>query len=300
MSRLVGDLVGERAADLTVEEIREDADVSVVIDACSTPAFLSDRRVVVVRNVGRFRADEVEPLVVYLSAPTDSTSLVLVGGGGAIPTRLRKAIQEHGHIVDVNVPSGKGRQTWISDRLKNGPVVLDRRAADLVSDRLGEDVAQLSGILDALAAAYGEGASLTAEQVEPYVGSGGVSAPWELTDAIDRGDANAALVQLHRMIGAGGRHPLVLMATLQRHYGNLLKLDGSGVSSESEAASLLGVAPFPAKKALSQSRKLGSASIKRAIELLSQADVDLRGSSAWSNDLVLDVLIARLSRLVKR
>jgi len=44
-------------------------------------------------------------------------------------------------------------------------------------------------------------------------------------------------------------------------------------------------------------RRLGSAAIGRAITLLADADLDLRGATGWPEDLVLDVLVARLSRL---
>jgi DNA polymerase-3 subunit delta len=90
------------------------------------------------------------------------------------------------------------------------------------------------------------------------------------------------------------------MATLHRHYASMLRLDGSGVTTENEAAEVLGVKPYPAKKALNQARKLGSAGLRRAIELLAAADLDLRGASAWPEELVLEVLVARLSRLAPR
>ena len=135
------------------------------------------------------------------------------------------------------------------------------------------------------------------EELEPFLGQAGGVAPWELTDAIDRGDTAGALTQLHRMLEAGERHPLVVMATLHRHYANMLRLDGAGVADERGAAKVLGVAPFPAKKALSQARRLGLAGVGRAIELLAQADLDLRGATAWPEALVMEVLVARLSRL---
>jgi DNA polymerase-3 subunit delta len=69
------------------------------------------------------------------------------------------------------------------------------------------------------------------------------------------------------------------------------------VTTENEAADVLGVKPFPAKKALAQARRLGRAGLARAIELLAAADLDLRGASSWPEELVLEVLVARLSRL---
>ncbi len=37
--------------------------------------------------------------------------------------------------------------------------------------------------------------------------------------------------------------------------------------------------------------------MQRAIALLAQADLDLRGAKEWPEDLVMEVLVARLSRL---
>jgi DNA polymerase-3 subunit delta len=102
------------------------------------------------------------------------------------------------------------------------------------------------------------------------------------------------------MMDAGERHPLVVMATLHRHYASMLKLDGSGVVSEQDAAALLGMAPFPAKKAMSQARRLGWAGIARAMTLLADADLALRGAAGWSDELVMEVLVARLTRLGPR
>jgi DNA polymerase-3 subunit delta len=270
-----------------------------VLDACATPPFLGDRRVVVARNVGRFRAEELAPLIAWLEEPLPTTCLVAVAGGGTVSQKLVNAIKKVGTVVDASPGSGKARTSWLVSRMKDGPVSLDAAAGSMLTEHLGEDVSRLSGVLDALAAAYGEGASVGVEELAPFLGQAGAVAPWDLTDAIDRGDTEGALSHLHRMLGAGERHPLVVMATLHRHYSSMLRLDGAGVSSESEAASVLGMAPFPAKKALTQARMLGWEGIARAITLLAEADLALRGAAGWPEELVMDVLVARLSRLVR-
>ena len=46
-------------------------------------------------------------------------------------------------------------------------------------------------------------------------------------------------------------------------------------------------------------RRLGSARIARAITLLAEADLDLRGATGLPGEVVLEVLVARLSRLAR-
>jgi DNA polymerase-3 subunit delta len=301
-------LVGEEVRRLTrelsggdttaVEDLSgEEMDVGAIVDACRTPPFLAERRVVVAREIGRFRTEALEPLIEWLADPLPTTALVLTSGGGQVSQRLLAALRKVGQVVDTATGTGKARGQWLASQLQRAPVRLDPPAARLVGEHLGEDMGRLTNLLESLAVAYGEGARVGTEELGPFLGQAGGVAPWELTDAIDRGDTEAALTQLHRMLEAGERHPLVVMATLHRHYATMLRLDGKGVSDERGAAKVLGVAPYPAKKALAQTRRLGFAGVGRAIELLAAADLDLRGATASPEILVMEVLVARLSRL---
>ena len=86
-------------------------------------------------------------------------------------------------------------------------------------ERLGEDMGRLDGVVATLVATYGSAARpLGPDEVEPFLGEGGGVPPWDLTDAIDAGRTPEALGLLGRMMGAGGRHPLQVMAILHGHY----------------------------------------------------------------------------------
>jgi DNA polymerase-3 subunit delta len=301
---LLGVAVGDDDAALAVEdldlEVGDDHSVGALLDACLTPPFLTDRRVVLGRNAGALVADEAARIVRYLAEPLDTTVLVLVAGGGTIPQKLVAAVKEVGEIVEAGLPrQARERTSWLVDRVRKASVKLDAEATNRLGEHLGEDLSRLGGILDVLTTAFGEGASLGLAEVEPFLGEAGGVAPWDLTDAIDRGDAPTALALLHRLMGAAERHPLVVMATLHRHYASMLRLEGSGARNDAEAAQLLGLkgSTFPAKKALATARKLGAPKIRRAIALLAEADLDLRGAKAWPDTLVMELLVARLAQL---
>ncbi len=299
---LVAELVGDDDAALVVEELAGDYEMRAVVDAAQTPPFFGDHRVVVARDVGRFLTADVAPLVAYLADPLDSTRLVLVAGGGQLSRSIADAVRKVGHVVDAAVPTGRNRSAWLAARIKEGPVRLDGAAVDLAGRHLGDDLGRLGSLLETLAVAFGPGARLGPDDVAPFLGEAGGVAPWELTDAIDRGDTASALTTLHRLLVAGGRHPLVVLSTLHTHFARMLRLDGADAPDESAAARLLGMtgSTYPAKKALLQARRLGSAPIARAITLLADADMALKGATEWSGDLVLEVLVARLSRLAPR
>ncbi|MHB1486679.1 MAG: DNA polymerase III subunit delta [Acidimicrobiales bacterium] len=299
---LIGELTGDAAREMAVEEFgEEDLDVSMVIDACLTLPFLVERRVVVVRDCGRLGAQDVARLCAYLEDPAPTTSLVLVGGAGAFPLKLANGAKKVGHVLDASVGTGQAASKWLADRLRHAPVSLDARAAALVGEHLGQERGRIEGLLEVLAAHHGVGARLGTSEVEPFLGTAGDVLPWELTDAIDRANAAAAIGLARRMMSGGGRHPLALMAILTRHYSNLLRLDGALVHNDAEAGELLGTkSTFVASKARAQAQRLGHDGVARAIGLLADADLDLRGMTAWPAEVVMEVLVARLARLGPR
>jgi DNA polymerase-3 subunit delta len=304
---LINRLVGGADATLVVEEHEpsgDDADTAAVADAAQTPPFLSDRRVVVVRDVGAYSTDGLGPLLVYLDDPLDTTSLVLVAGEKKPGTKLVNAVKKVGHILEAGPPAQRsGRSAWLTDQLRGATVNLDPAAAQRLDAHLGEDLGRLGSLLAILAAAYGVGAKVTVEDLEPFLGEAGDVPPWDLTDAIDAGRTADALSALLRMMGAGERHPLQLLGSLHGHYARMLRLDGAGIADEAGAAQALGMkgSTFPARKALSQARKLGHDGVAEAIRLLAEADLDLRGfERVWPETLVMEVLVARLSRLGPR
>ena len=312
---LVDELVGDADRSLAVEELDEssyrtddDYEIDPLVDAAQTPPFLTDRRVVLGRELARFsKGADVEPLIRYLADPLPTTALVLVWDRGpsaqrasSPPKALVTAIEAAGGVIEsTTVGGGKAASTWMEARLSNAPVQLDASARRALGAHLGEDRARVSGLLDTLHSTFGEDQALSAADIAPFLGDAGSVPPWDLTDAIAKGDIPQALASLHRMTDAGGRHPLELLAILFGHYERLLRLDGAEVGGEKDAAALLGLkgSTYPAKKALAQLRRMRSGSPARAIDLIGVADLDLRGATAVDGVTVLEVLVARLCRL---
>lgn len=298
LGEVTSELVGEQDRNLIVEDYRGDAvDLAAVADSCATPPFLADRRVVVVRDIGRYGTDEVAPLLAYLEDPLPTTSLVLGAGEGNIAQKLMAAVKAKGQVRSTKVAPREAGD-WLRSRLRSAPVRLDQQAERLVIEHLGEDLGRVGSMLDVLASAYGEGAHVTSEQAVPYLGEPGSVAPWDLTDAIDAGRTENALGDLRRLLRSGERHPLVVLAILHRHVQSLLRVDSPSITSEAQAAEAMGIAKgrstFPAKKALKGAQQWGSAGVAEAVRLVAQAELDLKGASSLPAEAILEVLVARL------
>lgn len=302
----VTEAVGDADRSEVLDDFRgEDYEPGEVALACGTVSMFGGR-VVVARDLQRFDADQLAPVVDALADVPDDVALLLVWEGKPASRRktdpltvLAEAVTAAGGEVTVcDAPSGKAAGEWLADQLSRSSVRLDARAREYVVARLGEDVARVRDVLATLESVHGEGAGpLGVDDVEPFVGESGGVPPWELTDAIDRGDVAGAVTSARRMLGGGGRHPLQVLASLQTHYERVARLDGSGARDPGSAAAVLGLkgSTFPAKKALAVAGRLGPGGVRRALGLLARADVDVRGRTGLDAAAVLEVLVARLA-----
>ncbi|MHB1139066.1 MAG: DNA polymerase III subunit delta [Microthrixaceae bacterium] len=304
---LVARLVGDADRNEVLDEFSGDEYASGQIVMAATTMSMFGSRVVVGRNCARFGAEDLAPIIAYLADPSPESTVVLVWEKGlasgsranAVPKKLTDAVKAAGgEIHDCGLPGGKGRGMWVDEQLSGSPVRLNARARTVLIEQLGDDLSRLGGVLTVLEATFGD-TEIGPDDLAPFLGAAGAVPPWELTDAIDGGRVPEAVEKLHRMLAGGARHPLQVMVSLQSHVERMLRLDGSGVRDEQQAAALLGMkgSTFPAKKALAQSRKLGSAKLARATRLIAAADVDLRGRTEQPGDVVLETLVARLAAM---
>lgn len=328
VSTTVDELVADGDRSLMLETLTEadyrteegTFDVVRLADAVRTPPFLADKRVVVGRHASRWaHPEQIDAVVALLSEPLDSTDLVIVWERGVdpkvdrmppLPKSLKQAVEIAGGMVfQTAIPRGKQASSWLRDQLEASELNFDREAINAVEDLLGEDRSRVVGLLRTLEGALSPGVTVGRDDVALYGGDKvGSAMPWAIDDAIDKGDIAGALKLLTRLIDYQGTQSerngaaFRLLAVLHRRYSNMLRLDGAGVFDATQAAKLLEMkgSTFPAKKAMQQSRKLGTQKLKRAIELLANADMQLRGIVDWPPELVMEVLVARLANLSQR
>lgn len=322
---LVDELVGEEDRTLVVEEFvvpskarsggEDDAApptdegarvpvVAAIINAAQSPPFMTSQRIVVVRDFEQLTADESAPLAALLADPLETTVFVFVAGGGRAPKSLLDALKD----AEVVGPDSEKTSDVLVAELERVDLKLDADAARAVAQRLGDDAGRAAALVDVLVAAFGPGVKLNAADVEPYLGEAGSVPVFQLTNAIEEGQVAGALGILDRLLTVTSArqpkpmHPLQILGMLQSRYRKLLHVDDPAIQTVAEAHAALGGkgSTFPAKKALEASRALGTDGLRRAIDSLHQADIDLKGASAMPEDAVLEVLVARLAALHSR
>jgi DNA polymerase-3 subunit delta len=314
-TRLVTELLDGEDRTLAVEEFtvagRGDTDtpsegrgelLDAIVNAASSPPFMTARRVVIVRDVGNLRAGDLAPLIAFLDNPLDTTELVLVAGGAKTPAELEKRARAVG---DVTAPTSERSADVLAAELDAAGIRLAADAHDAVRAHVGEDAGLLPGLVETLAGVYGRDVQLDVDAVEPYLGEAGTIPVWDLTNAVERGDIPGALATVRRLLTVTSprqprpMHPLQVLGLLHGQYRKLLALDDPQVRTNEDADAALGgrTSPRAAGFRLRQARALGTEGLRRAFDLIAQADLDLKGERAIPEAVVVELLVARLAAL---
>jgi DNA polymerase III delta subunit len=326
VQRLVGELLAGEDRTLALEEheiparrrASDDADAdgesergatdvgefALVMNALQSPPFMTAHRVVVVREIGNLTTDQAKWLAAWIEAGSDTARLVLVAGGGRTPPSIDKAAKAH---ATITAPESEQVDKVLARELGDAGLRLEPEASTRLLGHLGEDAGRVPELVEVLNARYGTDVTLAVDDITDYLGGVGTVGPFELTNAIDRGDVATALEVLHRALTATSArepkatHPFQVMAMLVRHYQRLLRLDDPSITTGQQAADALGMrsaggARFP----LEASKRLGTSGLREAMQLLARAELDLRGYGGLDERTVIDVLVARLAALHRR
>src|SRR2546423_1453495 len=267
------------------------------LDALAATATLGlgdEQRVVVVRRAGALDQAAWDALLAYVADQPGHVSLVIEGQGWVHSARSRtlgervKAVG--GRVRREELPPPSKRADAVRQVAGRRGVHLDPAAARYLAEYLGDEFGNLRGVLDQLTSIHGEGARLGEDEVAQQFQGARHGFQWDITDALDRGDAAAALDYVH---GAFDHmHPLQVHAALVTHYRRLLTVAGRGPSPPAAGAEV-GIKEFPAPKVGQQAgRRRGVARGQRSLETL-HPGLDLRadGLVALPPLLVLPVAL---------
>lgn len=192
--RMIDAAVDPATRDFNLEVRRAtELDAETLGSLLDTPPMMSDRRVVVVRDVGALKKDARAMLDRYLKSPASDLVLILHSPSGA---KVEKALEGKSTAVDFQPLSGAQLPKWIQHHVeKELAARITPEAVSLLQDAAGSDLAQLKLELDKLASFVGAGV-IDEEAVSAVVGIRRTETLGAFLDAVGQRDAARALALL--------------------------------------------------------------------------------------------------------
>jgi DNA polymerase-3 subunit delta len=243
------DLVEDELRAFNTERLyagEKGAGPAAIVEAARMLPMMSDRRVVVVLRAEKilkpkrrqkdaeFEVDDGEEpptdldiLDAYIREPVPQTTLALIAGDVDRTRKIYKTIQKHATTVECWGLKSSARDPrdvkgWeleriaseasalVSRTMKEKGYSIEPRAAKLLAERAGTDIATLRGDVERLLLYVGERRAIEYQDVAEIVSGETIQDRWAVTDAIVRGDAARALRQLGLALESGGVPYMIL------------------------------------------------------------------------------------------
>ena len=276
------------------------------VAAASTVPFLAERRIVVVRNLGRFDAPDASQAEVFKQIP-ESGLVILIGDEesgdyrkletvgrrlGAWGKALAKAGAE---VVSFETPVNAKAETGLREAATTAGKKLGPQAARELLAAAGGDFVNARDEIEKLAAYVGASDEITVADVQAAATKDLSYNVWQLIDAVADGNQKVGLGQLRTMM-AGSKDsqgevlrliPLVASQFRKIWQARGLVEAGRMPQSPGEAAVHLPKAKpiskegdYSQSKAMRQAGRLEFRQLSKCLDLLVEADARLKGQSS--------------------
>ncbi len=266
-----------------------------IIDKVSTVPINAERRVVVVFDVHKLSPFSRDMLLSFLPRLPDSVCLILLSPKVNLQTKFYKALSELATTVEFRKLWEDRVEDWIVNRAKEQGKRIERDAARILLDSVGTDLASLASEIEKLLIYVGERGAITQSDVEAAVGPSRTHSVFQLIDSIGERDCNRSLSILNGLISSGEK-PGGIIFWLTGHLERLILTREFRSGPGKSLASLLKLPPFLVSKYQKQARNFSVQGLEKGLNLLYQADVDLK-SNLMPDRTLLELLVYNLCHL---
>lgn len=279
-----------------------DAKPGDVLQAVGSLPFMSQKRMVVIRDLISTTKKDGEDAWASLASTPESSIVVLW------ETAEPKAVEKKGlfqalkkgadvHAYPFPVLEGVALSKWAADRVKLRGGIVASDAARELAERVGGDLWQMDNEIGKLVA-YASGRAISKADVEELVRASFDGEIFSLVDAVSRKEA-AKAVRLLREERWSGASDFSIFGMLARQVRILLGaralLDDDPRAPAQQLANDMNIHPFVAQKSLDQARKFTLADLRATHDLLFKYDAGMK-SGYLDAELAVDLVTTALVR----
>lgn len=308
---LMDEAVGEIRAKLLPSDVHgadfsrisgSDYPLEHVLDMVGTVSLFGNSRVVVVTDAPYFGKDHkcseeaLARLLGLCSSCQDEHTVIFYAPEFVKTKKAHRELAALGSVYSFEPLKGAELNAWLRERLAKRGKTAGAQALSLLVSRVGRDLRRLAAELDKLVAYLGGQRELDEKSVLMATARSLQGDIFALTEAVVFGRTARALAQLRDLL-ASGEPPLRILAMLVRQFrllGESHDLLERGCPAD-ELALRLGIHPYAAEKLVRQAEKADEATLLRAVDLLLQADLDIKHGRV-DQVLALEALVVALGQ----
>jgi DNA polymerase-3 subunit delta len=295
---IVSTVVDPGARDFNYNAVYcRDTPASEIVNLCQTLPFMSEKRLVVARDVDAFKAGDLEELAAYLGDPSPSTCLVLVSNQGRYEKKaVITAVEKHGAVVRFYPLLDREILAWIDGWVKARGLSIQRDGAQYLWQAAGNDLQKIVSELEKIAIYIKDKKAITYDDVKAVAGDFREYTAFDLAAAIGMKNRERAFLILARLMQEG-EAPVGLLGSIAWNFRRLLQaksMEASGTAVEDIMKKLRPPVIFhQVGQFKSQLKSYSIDELREAFSIMVSTDRALK-SSALPGRLVLERMILRL------
>jgi DNA polymerase-3 subunit delta len=197
----------------------DEVSVADVLDELRTVPFLTQERVVVVKNADDFVSKNRPLLEKYFDNPCPTGILILTVSSWPSQTKLAKKLPSVGKLVEVKEPQPWQLPSRLSKYTSDAHNKrLDKDAAELLIELTGDELTRLYSEIDKLALLAEAQKTITIEHVESLIGHNRIYGAFEVIDAIGSGKVGEAVARLRNMFAEDKTSEYTIVGAFAFHF----------------------------------------------------------------------------------
>lgn len=271
-------------------------DAQEVFDQLNTIPLLSDKRFIVIKDIEEAPVEFKASLIEYIKKPSPFAYLVMTSRDDSILGDYKR-IAGQINVRQFGMTAGSSLVSWIKNFVSSNGKTIEDGALSILKELEGNDLSYLSQELDKLITFVGHRKEIKISDVEEVVGSSLITSAFGIADAVGRRDT-AGAIKISSNLIAGGKKEQEIIGLLSWHLKRLLraKVLKAGGQSDHVAAGILKLSHRFHNEFFRQLAGFDQEKIKSDIELLLQADLDIK-SSRFNPNTILEFALIRLCLL---
>jgi len=266
-----------------------------IVNLALTFPFMSERRLVIAREIEALKAGDLEELVSYLRSPSPTTCLLMIANQ---PRYEKKAVtapvEANGAVVRVYSLLDREILPWIDAWARQRGMSIQREAAQYVWQILGNDLQAITNELQKATIYIKDRKNITFEDVKVVVGDFRDYTPFDFADALGKKSREKAFLILSRLIQEG-EQPVGILASIAWNFRRLMRakaMEAAG-SGYDEIKKKMNVIFHQSASFQAQMRSYTLTELQDVFGVLVTADKAMK-SSGIGGRLVLERMIMRL------
>ncbi|MBN1788941.1 MAG: DNA polymerase III subunit delta [Bacteroidales bacterium] len=273
-----------------------DTDIGNIISSARKFPMMASRQVIIIKEAQNLK--NLEGLEHYLATPMNSTILAFAYKYKKIDkrTKLAKLLAEKCVLLDSDKIREDKMPDWISNHVTMQGYQIERKAAALLVDFLGNDLGRITNEIGKLILVLPAGSKqISAGLIEKNIGISKDFNNFELNRALVSRD----IVKANRIISYFNNNPknnplVVTISSLFFYFSKILLYHGLQDKSKENVVRELGINPYFVAEYQQASRTFTLAKTRQVIAWLRQYDLMSKGASAASDGELLKELIYRI------